>query len=153
MGIDPLTIAIIGASIAAIGTGVSVAGSIESGHAQKKAEQARSQMQAIQAARERTQQVREARIKTAAVQAVAENQGAGGTSAAIGGQMAIQGQLGQNVSFIDQQVQAGEAISRANQQNINAQGLETLGAGAAKIGGSIFSGREEISAVKKDIFG
>lgn len=147
------TLAIAGLALAAVGTGVSVVGSIESGNAQKKAEKARAQMEAIKAARERTQQVREARVKAAAAQVNAENQGAGESSSAVTGQSGIFNQASQNISFIDQQVQSGEAISRATQQNIDAQGLETLGAGVAKVGGSIFSGREEISGIGKDIFG
>lgn len=151
MGIETLAIAAL--AVAVIGTGVEVYGGIKSAEAQSKAEAARRRMEEVRAARERTQQVREARAKVAAIQASSENQGAGESSSAITGAGGVVSSRNANLGFINQQEGIAAQISQANQQNINAQGIATLGAGLAKIGGTVFANRDEVHDIGADIFG
>lgn len=151
MGLE--TMAAIGLGLAIVGTTVSVVGSLEQGAAQKKAERARQRLQQVSAQRERTQQIRQARIKRAQIAQSGTNSGAGESSAVEGGMAGVQSQALQNIGFIGRQVNAGEEISRANQDLINAQGISSLGGGITDIGGTIFSNRAELNDIGKTIFG
>lgn len=131
----------------AIGTAVSAYGSIQQGNNQKKMARAQQQQQQLQVARERTQQVREARIKMAQIQSTAENQGAGSSSGAIGGAESVISQQNTNLTYINNQEALGNKISDAQQGIINAQGVQTVGAGIAKLGGTVFDNKDEIKSI------
>lgn len=133
----------------AIGTAVSAYGAIEQGNNQKKMARAQQQQQQLQAARERTQQVREARIKMAQIQSTAESQGAGGSSGAIGGAESVVSQANTNLTYINNQEELGNKISDAQQGIINAQGIQAVGSGISKIGGTVFDNKDEIASIFK----
>lgn len=148
-----MPVAAIGIGLAAIGTVASVVGGIEGASAASRAAKAREQQQAIQAQQQRMEQVRQARIKAAAITAAANNQGVSDSSGAMGGEQGINANLAANTSFIDQQVQAGMALSKAQNAQASAQGVESIGSGISKIGGTVFNNRNEISSAYNDVFG
>lgn len=92
---------------------------------QQQAADAQRKQANLQAARERRDAVRQARIAMAATSQNAANQGASTSSAFQGGYGSIQSQLGSNLSFLDQfnkfGTQAAEAIGNANQAAFNSQ--------------------------------
>jgi hypothetical protein len=140
-------------ALAGIGAAVSAAGSINQGNAQKKAQTFQMRQQEIRAQQERTQAIREARIKRASIVQAGENQGAGESSSVAGGAASVDTQLSGNLSFINEQVRAGQEISKAQQDMANAQGISAVGAGISSLGGSIFNNRDEVTDIRKDIFG
>jgi len=145
MGLE--TLAIIGLGLAAGGTVVSTIGALQNQAAMARAERANRRAQEIASARERTKQVREARITAARIAQSAIAQGVQESSGAKGGLFSLQSQRNANLSYINQQELISQALSKARQQQINSQGLVTLGEGTAKIGGTIFGNREEINDI------
>lgn len=87
-------------------------------------------------ARERTKQLREARIRRASIENAAVQQGVQGSSAEIGAISSISSQLGSNVAF-------GQTISRLNQQRANARTLAAIGGGISQLGGLASSANKE----------
>jgi len=139
--------AYLGLIVAAIGTAISAYGQVEAGHAAKDANAGRARQQEVQAAQERTKQIREGRIKRAQIQQVAANTGTADSSSAITGASGVTAQTFGNIQFINDQASIGKSISTAQQKEINAQGTAAVGQGIAQVGGSIFSNREELSSV------
>jgi 3-keto-L-gulonate-6-phosphate decarboxylase len=137
----------IGAATAAVGAGVSAIGQLKQGKARKDAESARAGLDQIKAHRERTQQIRAARIRAAEIAQTGENQGAGGSSSVAGGISSVQGQQFSNLQFIGAQESAGKAFSTAQQEMADAKGVQTLGTGISAIGGTIFKNRQEVSDI------
>lgn len=143
----PQAIPIAALALTAIGTGVSVYGAMEQGAAQQKQERAQSRLQSIRAARERTSQIREARIRRAEIIQAGANQGASESSSVASGAGNVRQQSFSNIQYINQQEGMGIAISKARQEQINAQGISTLGQGIAAVGGTVFNNREEIGSI------
>lgn len=140
---------IAGAALVVAGTGVQVAGSLMAQGAQKKATQAQAGMQQVQAARERYQQIRQARIARANIVQEGENQGAGGSSSVISGAAGVMNQAYGNIGYINDQAVTGKIVSRAKQDMINAQGIQTIGSGISSLGGSVFQNSKELNDIFK----
>jgi hypothetical protein len=106
--------------------------------AQRKAAEYQRQQGDLQAARQKRDAIRQARIAMATAQQGAQNQGAAGSSAALGGVGSIQSQMGATLSFLDQfnflSDQASIQLGKANQFAANAD----TAAGIGKIASSIF---------------
>lgn len=143
----------VGLAIAGAGLVTSVAGSIAGGEAQKKAQQAQSNMENLQAARERTQQIRDSNTQAARITQGAVNQGAGDSSSAVAGAANAGTQAMSNIQYIGYQQQTGLAISAAKQQEVNAQGISAIGNGLTQLGGSVFDNRKELYGSPDSIFG
>ncbi len=96
-------IAAIFAGTAAVAGVASIAQGQRASRAQRRALQAQREGDNLRAAKARRDTIREGRIRFAAAQQNAENQGVGSSSGAQGGQGSILTQLASNVSFIDDQ--------------------------------------------------
>ena len=131
--------AIIGASVGLAGTVTSFIGQKKAAKAAKRAERARQRQRDVAAQRARLQQVREARIKRAAVEQSASDQGVAGSSSAITGATGIQSQLIANLNFIEQDIGAAREISRQGTKGIKAQQLAGIGGAVEELGGTIGS--------------
>ena len=123
-------------ALAAVGTGVSVAGAMGGVAAQKKAEDAQRRMNDLRAARDRTLQMRDARAKAADIQQRGVNQGAGASSSVTTGASGAFDQAYSNIQYIGYEQQTGDAISHAKQQEADAQGVAEMGKGIVDIGGA-----------------
>lgn len=122
-------------ALAVAGAGVSVYGGMQQASAQKEAEQAQSRMESLKAARERTQQIRNANTARAGILQAGANQGAAGSSSVATGASGVTSEAMGNIQQIGYEEQTGLAISRAKQKQVNAQGLETLGSGITEMAG------------------
>lgn len=118
--------------IAGIGLGLTAVGTVNQMQAQRKATSAQKKMRNLETARQRREQIRQARIARANIASGAVASGTERTSGAISGMGQIGTQLGSNLSFMDsvgaQANIAGDAMSSAN-----------MWGGVANIGSSIFS--------------
>lgn len=107
--------------------------------AQGKAYAAQQRQADIQNARQRRETVRSSRIARAQVEAQGVQTGMFGGSAEQSSLFNIQNQLGQNLSFLDQNRQLSDEASRANQAAASyasrAQGYADLGKLAGTVGG------------------
>jgi len=90
------------AAVAVGGTAKSIQAGQDAAKQSKVASRLSQQQQALVAARERRDAIRQARIATAAVTQSGETQGASTSSAAAGGLASITSQLSSNLSFLDQ---------------------------------------------------
>lgn len=115
---EPMTII---ASIAAAGTVIS---SIQQSAAQKKSIEAQQKIADAQAARERIQAAREARIRRAQILASTGNQGIGAASSGPAGAVSsIGSQLGANIANINTIQNFAQQASKANQQAADASAM------------------------------
>ena len=80
-----MSFAVTAAVTAGLGTAVQVYGALEQGKAQKDALRSRQKLDSIRAARERTEQIRQARIARGRVTAAGANAGVGGSSSVRAG--------------------------------------------------------------------
>ncbi len=144
-----MPIALAALAIAAAGAVTSTVGGIQQGKAQKSMERMKARQQAIEAARERTKQIRAARQQRAQILQAGANQGAGDSSSVQAGAAGAISQAFQNIGDINRQESAGKAMSAGRQDILNAQGVQTVGAGMTQLGGALFGNSEEIG----DIFG
>lgn len=146
-------IALIGA--AGIGTGVAVHGQSQQLKAAKRGEEAKARLEAIRTKRERTQQIREARIRRAEILQQGANAGVSESSSVQSGASGVYGQAFSNIQYLNQQESAGKAISSARQDEINAQGIQALGKGITDIAmigmqaNSVFTNTTPTTGTKK----
>jgi len=105
-------------AIAAAAFAVSAGATIYSTQQQKKASKATQQSAVLdrqrmnlQAAREKRDAIKAARLAGSQAQQTAENQGAAYSSSAAGGQGSIQSQLASNLSFLDRDMVLADAAS------------------------------------------
>jgi Flp pilus assembly protein TadG len=150
MGVETALIATVLKVAAATAVIGGTAHSIQQGQvAQKAAEkQSRLQQQAeeLQAARQRSDVIRQARIAQAEVKSSAANQGVAGSSMAQGGQGSLTSQMNSNLSFLDgmktANIAIGQAGSQANQAAYNAQ----VGQQIAGLGFSAYGNADKLAA-------
>jgi type II secretory pathway pseudopilin PulG len=145
--IDDILIAT--AVIAAAGA---TASTVMSGAAQRDAMKLQQKQQALEAAKQKRDMIRQTRIAYATAQSNAENQGVAGSSSALGGAGSIRSQLSGNLSFLDQSNALSKQITSANMSASSwastasmfsaAGDLATLGSSSAakKTFGKIFKG-------------
>ena len=132
------------AVIVAGATVASYAQQRKSAKAQARANAAEQRRAEIANARERRQQVRNARVQRASLESQAALTGVVGSSGVEGAAANIQTQLGDNLSFLDQNAALSQEASIANQQaqdySSRAAGYAALGEVAGKAG-SVYGGR------------
>jgi hypothetical protein len=98
--------------------------------AQNTAIQAQQQQADLQAARQRRDAIRTARVASARAANAAATQGAFGSSGSLGGLASIQSQLGSNLSFLDTYNKlsdtATESLGRSNIFRARAEGAQAM---------------------------
>lgn len=105
--------------------------------AQKKSIAAQQKIADAQAARERIQAAREARIRRAQILATTGNQGIGAASSGPAGAISsIGSQLGANIANINTIQNFADKASRANQQAVDAQAMGAMFQTVGNISGS-----------------
>lgn len=111
------------------------------GDAQNRLREAEMAAQNEQAARERRNQIREARIQRAQVANLAASTGQGGSSAAIVGGQAASSQVAANIGSINTAMSSASVIGGAQQDLINTQarGPGVASALAGGIGSSLMN--------------
>jgi reverse gyrase len=127
----------IAAAFSIAGSVASIFGTIESYKGQQKAEELRKNQMKLEAARARREQVRKTQVAAAKATASAWNQGAGTSSALMGGRSQIMNQGNRNVVAINQDEDIGEGMFKANQQIARGQMISALGSGISSLGGAI----------------
>lgn len=134
-------------SLAVAGTATATYGGIKQGQAAKEEERQRANLEKLRAKRERVQQIRQARIQRAEILQAGANSGAGESSSVQTGAAGTYAQAFSNISYINSQEAIGRGISEARQDQINAQGLQTLGKGMQDLGGIIFANAQDINDI------
>lgn len=121
--------------------------------AQNEALQYQRQQNDLQAARQRRDAVRAARMARANAQNSAATQGVMESSGNLGGLGSIQSQLNDNISFLDQYNQysdmASQALGRANEFGRRGQLAQTIGGFAM----SVFGSADYIGGMASKVFG
>lgn len=119
-------------TLAIIGAGLAVGGTVMSYNAQRRSAKAQAAQQKNQRRRSARQNIRQAQIARASVVAGAVGSGAAGGSGAIGGAGAVGSRLGDALGYSSQQSALSGIISKQNQR-------AQLASGIAGIGGNLFS--------------
>lgn len=140
-----IAIAAVGLAVATVGTVATISANNRMAKAQKQQYQFERQIQTNRSVRERRDAIRTARLTQGALVQTGENQGASGTSAAMGGLGSIQSQLSSNLSFLDTNTKlaqrAGDAGSAARQASNSAQNWGAVSA----LGMQIFNSSDSIA--------
>jgi hypothetical protein len=141
---DPATLTL-STVLQGVGAVASVAGTIQSGKASKKAAAARQRsleaqrkIAEVKNARERRNAVREARIKRAQALSVGTQQGAGGSSGLTGATSSIGSQLGSGLSFLDTSKSLSNEANIFSQASAGYSSEANTWAGIAGLGSTIF---------------
>lgn len=136
-----------------IGAAVSAAGTVASYNQQRKAAKSQAKSQAAQQrqadianARERRAAVRNARVARASIESQGALTGTTGSSGVAGAVANVQGQLAENLSFLDQNAALANEASVANQQAADYMSraggwgaVAEMGSSISGFGSSIFS--------------
>lgn len=133
------TLAVVTA-VAAVGTAYST---YKQGQEQKKAIRAEQRRADLQASRNRRQLIRNARVARASVESQASLTGLTGSSAAAGSMSNIQSRLGENLSFLDQNLALSQQASAANEAAArwaSRAGISSAIGGMAKTARSLYTG-------------
>jgi hypothetical protein len=130
-----ITAAVVGA-VAAVGSAYM---SYKQGKAQQKAIRAQQRQADIANTRERRFAVRNARVARASIESQSANTGLFGSSATAASTSNVQGRLGENLSFLDQNAMLSQQASSANEQAARygnmANTIGAIGNAAGAIGG------------------
>ena len=135
------------AVIAGVGLAVSVAGQVKASKARKTASKSRAAIAKLENARERRNQIREARIQQGQLLAQSATRGGGGgfggisSSAQQGGAVSLTTQLKSNLAFIRE---AGRLNEIASKQEIRAASATTQASIFSGISSAVF----QIGALK-----
>lgn len=143
MGIDPISLGVM-----AVGTIVSGVGAIKNANAQQAQLKAQGRMADVEAQQARLEQVRQSRIARAKIEQAGADQGVGESSSVTTGASGVVGQAESNINYINNQQDIDQAIFKAKSAQVSASGIESLGEGLQKLGGSVFANSDKI----KDIF-
>lgn len=128
-----VTAAVVGA-VAAVGSAYYQR---RSGKEQKKAIRAQQRQADLANARERRGLIRNARVARASIESQAALTGLTGSSSASASTSNVQGRLGENLSFLDQNMQLSEQASIANER---AAGYMTKASNIGAIGSAVSTG-------------
>lgn len=127
------------AVIGAVATVATYQSQRKAAKAQARANAAEQRRAEIANARERRQQIRNARVQRASLESQAALTGVVGSSGVEGAEANIQNQLGENLSFLDQNIALSQEASVANQQAADyasrAAGYAAIGNVAGQVGG------------------
>lgn len=119
-------------------------GTVASINQQKKAASAQRQQQQLAAQRSQRQAIREAQLRRAQAQAVAQGAGAIGGSGLAGGLSSLSSQVGSGLGYSTQMSGLSQDISMANYR-------ANLYGGIANIGGTVFSDQGGMPKLKEVI--
>lgn len=118
----------------AIGTAASVAGQIMQYSGARRAEAIRQRQMDLEAARARTQQVRQAVVSRAQVLNQGEAQGAAGSSGVLGGASQAVAQGASNIQAINQGQALGREMFSVQRRISSGQTLSSIGGGIQQLG-------------------
>lgn len=143
----------IGLALGAGGLAIQVKGQQEQAQAQQKAEKARKQQMALDAARRRRETIREAIAARSLALSNATAQGAGEGSGIQGGFAGIAAQAGRNILDTNQNVELGTKIFNANMDAASGQSLAAFGGGVRDLGGTILDNNVNLAKLKDGVGG
>jgi hypothetical protein len=145
---DPFTmIALIGLSIAAVGTGVSAYGSVQTANATKDAEMLRKKQMGLDAMRKRREILRESMMAKATALTNASAQGAQESSGLQGGYAQISGVASRGLTDVNQSEDIGKGIFDANAQAASGQAVSAIGGGVKDIGMTMAGNNDKIGRI------
>lgn len=132
---------ILGLSLAAaaIGTGVSVYGSVQANNASKRAEKLREKQMNLEATRRQREIIRQRQVANSQALAVATAQGAAQGTGLQGGYGAVAGATGRQAVSTSQNTQIGSGIFQANAAADNAQSISAAGGGLSSLGQGVLN--------------
>lgn len=133
MGFDPISIGLMVA-----GTAISAYGAVKSSAAQAEQLRAKQAMANLQSQNERLDQIRQARIKSAQIQQMGSNQGAGESSSVTTGVSGAQGQAESNIGYINNEGSIVNNIFKDERNIGEGKGLEAIGGDVKKVGSTLF---------------
>lgn len=131
--------AAIGAAATVAGTVISATNQAKALREQRKQNRFERQIATNRAQRERRDAIRTARLAAGASTQAAANQGASGTSAALGALGSISSQLNANLSFLDVNQRLSDQASLAAGRANAFMGRAQTGAAISSLGQSVFS--------------
>jgi hypothetical protein len=140
-------IAGVGLGLSAAGTAVSVIGQMQASEGAKRAEALRERQMNLEAARQRRSVVRQALRARSIALTNATDQGATGGSGIAGGLGQIANTAASNTQAINQGVQIGSDMFRANETISGGQTLASFGSGLSNLGGSMYQGSETLGRI------
>jgi hypothetical protein len=135
----PVIIAGAALAVAAVGTAATISAQNKAAKAEQRKFQYEKALNNNRGVRERRDAIRAARLTTGQLTQAAENQGASGTSASLGGLGSIQTQLNGNLSFLDGQTKLAGAAGEAGSQARTAANSANNWAAVSQLGMSVFS--------------
>lgn len=145
----PVAIAAVALGTAVVGTAVQISQGRKAAKATVAAAELDRKRMNLQTARERRDAIKATRASYAQIQQNAENQGAGGTSAAQGGQASVQSQGAANLSFLDQYNTLTDMASIQVGRSNRAQGRAREAGAIADLGWTVFGNSNTIANVWK----
>jgi len=146
-------IAVAGLVIAAAGTAVTVQQQAKAGRLERKRADAQAKADALASRRARLRTIREQRIKRGQLQAQGAAAGTAGGSGQFGGEASLGAQAASDLGFQTQTFNIGRKISAFNKKISRTQTVSAIGAGAAKVGGAVFSNAGVISGAFSSLGG
>lgn len=124
------------AGLSALGSVAGIVGSFVQYSASQNAEEQRKTQMELEARRQRREQARKAQVARARATASATNQGAGQSSALLGGLAQIQNEASRNIVAVNQDEEIGKKIFQANSQFAMGGLISSLGQGISNLGGA-----------------
>lgn len=140
------------AAVAVGGTAKSIQAGQDAAKQSKVASRLQQQQQALVAARERRDAIRQARIASANLTQAGETQGASTSSAAAGGLASVGSQLNSNLSFLDQNKVLADQGTIAFGKMRDAEAKSSMYGQVAGLAGTAYGKSEEISRKFSTIF-
>lgn len=140
-------IAMASLALSAAGLGTSLFGAFQEGAAQKAAEKMKADSLKIEAARERTRQIRAGRAARAQIIQQGANTGSGASSSVATGAAGAMAQAYGNIVGINQQESSAIGQSALRQDILNAKGIQTLGQGIGAVGALIGENQDELASI------
>jgi hypothetical protein len=145
---DPFTIiALIGLATAAVGTGVSAYGSMQTAAATKDAEMLRKKQMGLDAMRKRREILRESMMAKATALSNASAQGAQESSGLQGGYGQISGVANRGINDVNQSEIIGKGIFDANAQAAQGQAVSAIGGGIKDVGLTVAGNNDKIGRI------
>lgn len=133
------------AGLSALGSVAGIVGSFVQYSASQNAEEQRKKQMELEARRQRREQARKAQVSRAKATASATNQGAGQTSALLGGLAQIQNEASRNIVAINQDEEIGNKIFAANAKFAMGGLISNLGTGISNLGGAFADGAQTLT--------
>lgn len=144
----------IGAVIAAVGVGISAAGTVagiigqqQAASASKRAERLREQQMNLDAARSKRETVRRTLMAQAQAQSVGTNQGAGDSSSLSGALGEIGSVGGRNQVATNQNQAIGAGIFQANRDIASGESTSSFGQGLGSLGGMFVNNAQQLGRI------